>query len=156
MDVCFVFRSFASLPPSKNSTVEALRSNSHAQNCRLASSRKGVALVGLLTRLHNRVNPKLAAPAPCSPKHQAQTPPVPSAIRRALTPPPATTPQEAQTRQERAAGLCGRVRFKASASGFTWFGVLDLRDYDLNVWCIRCTYSRGVFLSDSLRLAASQ
>ncbi|CAE7204751.1 rluD [Symbiodinium sp. CCMP2592] len=29
---------------------------------------------------------------------EAQTPPVPSAIRRALTPPPATTPQEAHTR----------------------------------------------------------
>eukprot|EP00439_Symbiodinium_sp_Y106_P007508 s4071_g1.t1 len=32
------------------------------------------------------------------PVTEAQTPPVPSAIRRALTPPPATTPQEAQTR----------------------------------------------------------
>lgn len=32
------------------------------------------------------------------PVAEAQTPPVPSAIRRALTPPPATTSQEAQTR----------------------------------------------------------
>ncbi|CAE7943955.1 ANKRD50, partial [Symbiodinium sp. KB8] len=41
---------------------------------------------------------KRAAVQSSVPVAEAQTPPVPSAIRRALTPPPATTSQEAQTR----------------------------------------------------------